>query len=62
LPRQRCARFTVRDNTLRDNRVGVQFERVRESIITNNRIEKNLEAGIKLVGCKDVNADGNHLA
>lgn len=62
LPKQRCAGFTVRDNILRDNRVGVQFERVRDSIITNNHFEKNLEAGIKLVGCKDVNADGNALA
>ncbi len=62
LSKQRCAGFTVRDNALRDNRIGVQFERVRESIVIGNRFEANVEAGIKLVGCKDVSADGNTMA
>jgi parallel beta-helix repeat protein len=59
---QRCHSFEVSDNTLTDNRVAVQFERVRDSQIFNNRIYDNVVAGIKLVGCNDVSADGNEMS
>lgn len=58
----RCHHFRLTGNLIRDNRVGVQFERVRSSMISKNTIVGNLEAGIKLVGCADVNADGNAMA
>lgn len=57
----RCHHFIVKGNALQDNRVGVQFERVRESTIYENRILANLEAGIKLIGCADVNTSGNEM-
>lgn len=57
----RCHHFTLKDNALRDNRVGVLFERVRESSIHENRFERNFEAGIKLVGCADVSTGGNAM-
>ena len=58
---QRCHHINLRDNTLNDNRIAVQFDRVRESTITGNKIIGNVEAGIKLTGCKDVTTDGNRL-
>jgi parallel beta-helix repeat protein len=61
LPRIRCYHFHVGNNDFSDNRVGVQFERVRDSLIQDNRILKNVEAGIKLVGCVDVSAAGNEM-
>jgi parallel beta-helix repeat protein len=61
VPAQRCHHFIVKGNTLHDNRVGVQFERVRDSSVHQNRITSNLEAGIKLVGCADVSTGGNDL-
>jgi len=57
----RCQRFSVTGNTLDDNRVGVQFERVRDSVITANSLKGNVEAGMKLIGCADVTTDGNTL-
>jgi parallel beta-helix repeat protein len=57
----RCHHFRVTGNTLSDNRVGVQFERVRDSAIYQNKITGNLEAGIKLIGCMDVSATGNEM-
>jgi hypothetical protein len=62
LAEQRCHSFEVSDNTLTDNRVAVHFERVRDSQIFNNRIYDNVVAGIKLVGCGNVSADGNALS
>jgi parallel beta-helix repeat protein len=57
----RCHHFRVTDNTISGNRVGVQFERVRDSAIYQNNITGNLEAGIKLIGCVDVSATGNEM-
>lgn len=57
----RCHHFNVHGNKLRDNRVGVQFERVRDSLIQDNEIRANLEAGIKLIGCRDVSVSGNQM-
>ena len=57
----KCHHFSVIDNDLIDNRIGVTFERVRESTITQNRVFDNVEAGIKLVGVRDVATDGNSL-
>jgi parallel beta-helix repeat protein len=61
LPTQHCHHFRVTGNTMSDNRVGVQFERVRESAIQGNRIAGNLEAGIKLIGAMDVSTAGNDM-
>ena len=58
---QRCHHFNLRDNSMHDNRVAVQFERVRESTITGNKIFGNVETGIKLIGCNDVTTDGNRM-
>ncbi len=60
-PRIRCHHFTVKDNTFKNNRVGVQFERVRDSAISGNTFAANLEAGIKLVGTADVATGGNEM-
>jgi len=57
----RCHHFVVHGNTVRDNRVGVQFERVRDSLIRENTIVANVEAGIKLVGCANINTEGNDM-
>jgi len=57
----RCHHFIVHGNTLRDNRVGVQFERVRDSLIQENKIVANLEAGIKLVGCANISSSANDM-
>jgi parallel beta-helix repeat protein len=57
----RCHHFTIYDNDLSDNRVAVLFERVRDSTISENRIVGNVEAGVKLVGCKDVSVGGNEM-
>lgn len=57
----KCHHFSVMDNDMIDNRIGVNFERVRESTITQNRVFDNVEAGIKLVGVRDVNTAGNEL-
>jgi len=57
----RCHHFVIHGNTVRDNRVGVQFERVRDSLIQENTIIANLEAGIKLVGCANINTEGNDM-
>ena len=55
----KCHHFGVTDNELVDNRVAVLCERVRESSIYGNRIFENVEAGIKLIGCTDMNVAGN---
>lgn len=57
----RCHHFTVVENELADNRVAIQFERVRESSIANNRIFDNAEAGIKLIGSPDVAVAANQM-
>ncbi len=57
----RCRQFTVRGNTIIDNRVGVLMERVRDSLAQNNRIVGNVEAGVKLVGARDVLVEGNAM-
>jgi parallel beta-helix repeat protein len=54
-----CHHFTLAENTIFDNRIGVQLERVRESVVQNNRIYDNPEAGVRMVGCKDVKAEAN---
>ncbi|MCL5998178.1 MAG: right-handed parallel beta-helix repeat-containing protein [Chloroflexi bacterium] len=58
---RRCHHFTLLDNTITDNRVGVQLERVRDSVVQNNRVYDNPEAGVKMVGCKDVKVEANQL-
>ncbi len=55
----KCHHFGVMDNELTDNRVGIQFERVRQSSVYGNRVFENVEAGIKLVGCVEMNVAGN---
>lgn len=57
----RCHHFSVINNELVDNRVAVQFERVRDSTIANNRILENVEAGIKLIGSPEVSVGGNQM-
>jgi parallel beta-helix repeat protein len=56
---RRCHHFTLIDNTIFDNRVGLQLERVRDSVIHHNQIYDNPEAGVRLVGCKDVGIEAN---
>ncbi len=58
---QRCHHFSVLDNEIIDNRVGVFFERVRLSQIMRNKIRDNVEAGVKMVGCADVTIDENDM-
>ncbi len=58
---RRCHHFTLTKNTISDNRVGITLERVRASVIQNNRIVDNTEAGIKMVGCQDVNVGANEM-
>ena len=58
---QRCHHFSVLDNEIVDNRVGVLFERVRQSQIMRNTIRDNVEAGVKMVGCADVTVDENAM-
>lgn len=53
--------YTITDNTIADNRIGVQLERVRDSIIQNNRIYGNPEAGVKMIGCKSVQVEANQM-
>jgi parallel beta-helix repeat protein len=60
-PRIRCHHITIKDNTFTDNRVGVLFERVRDSAISGNTFAANLEAGIKLIGTADVATGGNEM-
>lgn len=57
----RCRALRVSGNTFHDNRIGVLFERVRQSAITANTFTDNLIAAIKLVGCAEVSTDGNRL-
>lgn len=61
-PAPRCHHFTVTRNGLDDNRIAVLFERVRDSTVYANRLRGNVEAGLKLVGCRGVNTDGNTFA
>jgi parallel beta-helix repeat protein len=53
--------LTLSENAITDNRVGVALERVRESMVQSNRILTNPEAGVMLLGCKDVKVEGNEL-
>lgn len=57
----RCHSLRVLRNTFHDNRIGILFERVRDSAIHGNTLYRNIEAGIKLVGCIGVSAEGNFL-
>ena len=58
----RCHSISVRGNDFNDNRIGLQFERVRDSVVTGNRIFANVEAGIKLITSTGVSTDGNRLS
>jgi parallel beta-helix repeat protein len=58
-PVLRCHDFVLENNTIEDNRIAVQFERVRDSPIVQNRITGNVEAGIKLIGCANVFVERN---
>jgi parallel beta-helix repeat protein len=53
--------LTLTENAITDNRVGVALERVGESIVQSNRLFGNPEAGVMLLGCKDVKVEGNEL-
>ncbi|MCX7938887.1 MAG: NosD domain-containing protein [Anaerolineae bacterium] len=57
----RCRALRVSGNMFRDNRIGVLFERVRQSAINGNLFEGNLVAAIKLVGCAEVSTEGNRV-
>ncbi|MFN3706014.1 MAG: nitrous oxide reductase family maturation protein NosD [Thermoflexales bacterium] len=57
----RCRGMRILRNIIRDNRIGVQLERARDSLVQQNRIHANLVAGIRLVGCAQVSTDGNEL-
>ncbi len=58
---RRCHHLTLSGNTISDNRVGVLLERVRDSVVQNNRILENPEAGVKMVGCKDISVEANEM-
>lgn len=60
-PAQRCHHFHVSGNAIFDNRVAAKIERVRDSVIQRNRVKGNVEAGLVLVGCQDVQAVGNEM-
>ncbi len=60
-PARRCHHFTVTNNAINDNRVGIELERVRASVVQGNRIYNNPEAGIKMVGCQDVSVGANEM-
>ncbi len=57
----RCHDMRILRNTIRDNRVGVHLERVRDSLVRQNFIQANLVAGIRLAGCARVDAEGNTM-
>ncbi|MCS7061566.1 MAG: right-handed parallel beta-helix repeat-containing protein [Anaerolineae bacterium] len=61
VPLARCHHVTLRDNTIMDNRIGVLIERARECVVQHNRIAGNVEAGVKLVGARDVLVEGNTM-
>lgn len=46
--------LTVRGNIIKDNRVGVQMERVQDSTIAGNTLEANVVAAVRLVGDIDL--------
>lgn len=49
-----------RNNTIRDNRIGVQFERVDNIQLEGNTFEDNVSAAVRLVGEPDVKLLDNH--
>jgi parallel beta-helix repeat protein len=51
--------LTVRGNTLRDNRVGVQLDRVLDSTLSGNTLADNLIAAVRLVGGLELDVDNN---
>ena len=57
----RCHNFRITGNTISDNRIAAQIERVRDSIIQNNRIKNNVESGLMLIGCQDVQTSANEM-
>jgi parallel beta-helix repeat protein len=57
----RCHSFHIQNNTLNDNRIAIQLERARQCDILNNLIKQNVEMGIKMVGCKDMNIHSNEM-
>lgn len=61
IPAARCHHFILRDNTIVDNRVGIAIERARDCVAQNNRIAGNVEAGVRLVGARDVLVEGNAM-
>jgi parallel beta-helix repeat protein len=60
-PLMRCRNFALTGNTLTDNRIAVQMERVRESQILRNTIRDNIEAGVKLIGCEGIIVENNDM-
>ena len=54
---QRDLRF--RNNTIKDNRVGAQFERVDNVIVEDNTFENNVQAAVRLVGEPNVTVGEN---
>ena len=47
--------LTVRGNIFKDNRVGVQMDRVEQSVVEGNTLAENVVAAVRLVG--DLNLD-----
>ena len=52
----------MRGNTIRDNRVGVQIERVAGVALENNTFEDNVLAAVRLVNDTEAQTDGNQFA
>jgi hypothetical protein len=45
-----CHNYHLRDNVIRDNRIGARFARVRDCSLEGNQIVGNVEAGVRLEG------------
>ncbi len=58
-PDQNSHGFHLSRNTIRDNRVGVQFGRVRDSSVVGNRFERNVVQAVRLEGAPGVTLENN---
>jgi parallel beta-helix repeat protein len=57
-----CHDMHLRGNTIKDNRIGVQMERVKDCTVEANELTENLVAAIRLVGEPDVTIGSNTYA
>jgi len=58
-PAQDSHHFTLTHNTIRDNRIGVQLGRVRDSAVVGNRFEGNVAQAVRLAGAPGVTLENN---